>query len=132
VVVEPGDATKASAVFHNAVAASATTKHGAEAWKWARFLTSSGTAATTRIESSWELPPVSDQSVLAGYLKDPVPANRQAVFDSLKAIALPPVIKRQQEMQDAVTEELGNAAAGRKTVEEALTAAAAKVDGLLG
>ncbi|MFI6481692.1 ABC transporter substrate-binding protein [Nonomuraea sp. NPDC050663] len=132
VVVEPGDATKASAVFHNSVAASAGTKHGKEAYAWAKFLASSNVAATTRIESSWELPPVSDQAVLDGYLKDPKPANRQAVFDSLKSIALPPVIKRQQEMQDAVTQELGNAAAGRVTVQEALTAAAAKVDALLG
>ncbi|MBB3727242.1 ABC transporter substrate-binding protein [Nonomuraea dietziae] len=132
VVVEPGDTAKASAVFHNSVAASKTTKHAKEAYAWARFLSSSSVAATTRIESSWELPPVSNQSVLAGYLKDPKPANRQAVFDSLKSIALPPVIKRQQEMQDAVTQELSNAAAGRTSVEEALTAAAAKVDELLG
>ncbi|MCG5218904.1 ABC transporter substrate-binding protein [Streptosporangium sp. KLBMP 9127] len=132
VVAEPGDVTKASAVFHNSVAASPGTKHGKEAYAWAKFLSSSNVAATTRIESSWELPPISDQAVLAGYLKDPKPANRQAVFDSLKSIALPPVIKRQQEMQDAVTQELGNAAAGRVSVEEALTAAASKVDGLLG
>ncbi|MEV1168754.1 sugar ABC transporter substrate-binding protein [Nonomuraea sp. NPDC049784] len=132
VVVEPGDSAKASAVFHNAVAASSTTKHGKEAWAWARFLSASDTAATTRIQSSWELPPVSDQQVLSGYLKDPKPANRQAVFDSLKSIALPPVIKRQQEMQDAVTKELGEAAAGRKSVQDALKAAAAEVDALLG
>jgi multiple sugar transport system substrate-binding protein len=132
VVVEPGDATKASAVFHNSVAASAGTKHSKEAGAWARFLTSSSVAAQTRIASSWELPPVSDQAVLAGYLKDPKPANRQAVFDSLNAIALPPVIARQQEMQDAVTEALANAASGRVTVEEALKTAADKVDGLLG
>ncbi|WP_431897716.1 ABC transporter substrate-binding protein [Nonomuraea sp. bgisy101] len=132
VVVEPGDSAKASAVFHNSVAASTTTRHGKEAYAWAKFLSSSGVAASTRIESSWELPPVSDQGVLAGYLKDPKPANRQAVFDSLKSIALPPVIKRQQEMQDAVTQELANAAAGRASVEEALKTAAAKVDELLG
>ncbi|MEU4228948.1 sugar ABC transporter substrate-binding protein [Nonomuraea sp. NPDC026600] len=131
VVVEPGDAAKASAVFHNAVAASSGTRHGKEAWAWARFLSSSNTAATTRVESSWELPPVADQAVLSGYLKDPKPANRQAVFDSLKSIALPPVIKRQQEMQDAVTKQLTEAAAGRKTVEEALKTAAADVDALL-
>ncbi|MFF4625090.1 ABC transporter substrate-binding protein [Nonomuraea jabiensis] len=132
VVVEPGDSAKASAVFHNAVAASSNTKHGKEAWAWARFLSASDTAATTRIQSSWELPPVSDQQVLSGYLKDPKPANRQAVFDSLESIALPPVIKRQQEMQDAVTKELGEAAAGRKSVQDALKAAAAEVDALLG
>jgi multiple sugar transport system substrate-binding protein len=132
VVVEPGDAAKASAVFHNAVAASSATKHGKEAWAWARFLSASDTAATTRIQSSWELPPVSDQQVLAGYLKDPKPANRQAVFDSLKSIALPPVIKRQQEMQDAVTKQLSEAASGRKSVADALNAAATEVDALLG
>ncbi|MFI7702391.1 ABC transporter substrate-binding protein [Nonomuraea sp. NPDC049480] len=131
VVVEPGDASKASAVFHNAVAISSSTKNGKDAYAWARFLSSSNVAATTRIQSSWELPPVADQQVLAGYLKDPKPANRQAVFDSLKSIALPPVIKRQQEMQDAVTKHLTEAAAGRKPVEDALKAAAADVDALL-
>jgi multiple sugar transport system substrate-binding protein len=131
VVVEPGDATKASAVFHNAVAVSSGTRNGKDAYAWARFLSSSNVAATTRIQSSWELPPVADQQVLAGYLKDPKPANRQAVFDSLKSIALPPVIKRQQEMQDAVTKHLTEAAAGRTSVQAALKAAAADVDALL-
>ncbi|WP_157252597.1 ABC transporter substrate-binding protein [Nonomuraea typhae] len=132
VVVEPGDTAKASAVFHNAVAASATTKNGKAAYAWAKYLSSSDVAAGTRIASSWELPPVSDQQLLSGYLKDPKPANRQAVFDSLKSIALPPVIQRQQEMQDAVTKELTEAAAGRKSVEDALKTAAEKVDALLG
>jgi multiple sugar transport system substrate-binding protein len=132
VVVEPGDAGKASAVFHNAVAVSSGTKAGKEAYAWARFMSSSNVAATTRIQSSWELPPVADQQVLSGYLKDPKPANRQAVFDSLKSIALPPVIKRQQEMQDAVTKHLTEAAAGRTSVEDALKAAASDVDALLG
>ncbi|RJL32598.1 ABC transporter substrate-binding protein [Bailinhaonella thermotolerans] len=131
VVVEPGDRTKASAVFHNAVAASARTGHPKEAWAWARFLTASKVAADVRIRSSWELPPVADRSLLAGYLKEPRPPGRQAVFDSLKSIALPPVIAKQQEMQDAVTEELGNAAAGRKSVKAALDDAARKVAGLL-
>ncbi|WP_336209935.1 ABC transporter substrate-binding protein [Nonomuraea sp. LPB2021202275-12-8] len=132
VVVEPGDKAKASAVFHNAVAVSSTTQQGKQAYAWARFLSSSDTAATTRISSSWELPPVADQQVLSGYLKDPEPANRQAVFDSLESIALPPVIKRQQEMQDAVTKELSEAASGRKSVRDALKAAASEVDALLG
>ncbi|MFC6681651.1 ABC transporter substrate-binding protein [Nonomuraea ferruginea] len=132
VVVEPGDKAKASAVFHNAVAVSAGAKAGKEAYAWARFLSSSDVAARTRIKSSWELPPVSDQQLLSGYLQDPVPANRQAVFDSLESIALPPVIERQQEMQDAVTKELTEAASGRKSVADALKAAAAEVDALLG
>ncbi|MFD2349829.1 hypothetical protein ACFSTC_11330 [Nonomuraea ferruginea] len=54
------------------------------------------------------------------------------MFDSLESIALPPVIERQQEMQDAVTKELTEAASGRKSVADALKAAAAEVDALLG
>jgi multiple sugar transport system substrate-binding protein len=87
---------------------------------------------TTRLDTSWELPPVADQSKLAPYLEQAKPANRQAVFDALDATVLPPVIERQQEMQDAVTKELTEAAAGRKPVAQALTDAQAAVNGLLG
>ena len=44
---------------------------------------------------------------------------------------LPPVIERQQEMQDAVTKELTAAAAGRKDVATALADAQKAVDELL-
>ena len=60
------------------------------------------------------------------------PENREAVVESLDAVVLAPVIERAQEMQDIVTEELGNAAAGRKTVEQALTDAQERVTALLG
>jgi multiple sugar transport system substrate-binding protein len=132
VVVEPGAEQKASAVFQNAAAVSATTENPDAAARWVAHLTGSTVTAETRIASSWELPPVSDEAVLAAYLEQPVPANRQAVFDSLEAIALPPVISRQQEMQDVVTEQLTEAAAGRKSVQQALDDAAAAVAGLTG
>jgi multiple sugar transport system substrate-binding protein len=132
VVVEPGDSQKASAVFQNGAAASSTTKQPAAAWKWLRFLTSSQVTVDTRLETAWELPPVADSAALATYLEKSPPANRQAVVDSLDAIALPPVIASQQEMQDIITEELGNAAAGRKPVQKALDDAVARVNKLLG
>jgi multiple sugar transport system substrate-binding protein len=131
VVVEPGDAQKASAVFQNGAAASATTEHPEAAWKWLRFLTISDVTVDTRLTSAWELPPISDDARLATYLEKSPPENREAVLDALDAIALPPVIARQQEMQDIVTEELSNAAAGRKSVQQALDDAAARVDELL-
>jgi multiple sugar transport system substrate-binding protein len=53
------------------------------------------------------------------------------VFDSLNATVLPPVIERQQEMQDAVTNELTAAAAGRKDVAAALADAEKAVNALL-
>lgn len=131
VVVEPGDTTKASAMFANGVVVNAASKHQAAAQKWLQFLTSSDDTVKTRLASSWELPPVADESKLSSYLTQKAPVNRQAVFDALNATVLPPVIERQQEMQDAVTKELANAAAGRKSVAKALADAQSAVDALL-
>ena len=86
---------------------------------------------SARLATSWELPPVADQAKLSSYLDAGKPANRKAVFDSLEATALPPVIERQQEMQDAVNKELTAAAAGRKDVSAALADAQKAVDALL-
>lgn len=132
VMVEPGDTTKASAMFVNGLAVSSASKNAEAAQKWITFLSSSDTMTQVRLDTSWELPPVADESKLASYVEKPKPANRQAVFDSLEKAVLPPVIERQQEMQDAVTKELGEAAAGRKPVAQALTDAQAAVNGLLG
>jgi multiple sugar transport system substrate-binding protein len=132
IVVEPGNTQKASAMFTNGVAVSATSEHPEAAQQWLEFLTASDTTVDTRLATGWELPPVADDSQLASYLEQTPPANRQAVVDALEATVLPPVIERQQEMQDVVTEELGNAAAGRKSVEQALAHAQEKVNSLLG
>ncbi|HEX6354122.1 sugar ABC transporter substrate-binding protein [Actinophytocola sp.] len=131
VVVEPGDTTKASAMFVNGLAVSSASENAEAAQKWITFLSSSDTTTDVRLDTSWELPPVADDSKLAAYLDQPKPANRESVFDALENPVLPPVIERQQEMQDAVTKELGEAAAGRKPVAQALKDAQAAVNGLL-
>src|SRR5690554_2705262 len=132
IAVEPGKAQNASAMFGNGVVVSARSEHPAEAQKWIEFLTGSDASTELRVAASWELPPVADESLLAPYLDAGAPANRKAVFDSLDSVALPPVIESQQEMQDIVSEELGNAAAGRKSVEDALADAQERVNALLG
>ena len=131
IAVEPGNTTNASAMFTNGVVVSATSKSKEAAQKWVTYLTSSDETVQTRLKSSWELPPVADEARLASYLDQGKPANRQAVFDSLDATVLPPVIERQQEMQDAVSKELTAAAAGRKSVAKALTDAETAVNALL-
>ncbi|MBU4216004.1 MAG: sugar ABC transporter substrate-binding protein, partial [Actinobacteria bacterium] len=130
---EPGDTQKASAMFSNAVGVSATSEHKEAAQKWAEYLTSSSTMTTVRLDAGWELPPISDQAALSSYLTKGTPANRQAVFDSLDAVALAPSIgDNQSQMQDAVTEKLTEAAAGRMTVQQALDQAETAVNALLG
>ena len=101
VVVEPGNTTKASAMFVNGLVVSAASKNAEAAQKWVTFLASSDETTKTRLATSWELPPVADEAKLAPYLDQKKPANRQAVFTALENTVLPPVIERQQEMQDA-------------------------------
>jgi multiple sugar transport system substrate-binding protein len=133
IAVEPGNARQASAVFSNAVGVNATSEHQEAAAKWAEFLTSSEAMVDVRLESGWELPPISDEEKLATYLEKGAPANRQAVFDSLDGIALLPIVAQgQTEMQDIITEELIEAQAGRKTVEEALASAEERINAVIG
>lgn len=133
IAVEPGGTKHASALFSNAVGVSSATKNKEAATKFAEFLTSSKTMVDTRLEAGWELPPIADEAALSKYLDVTPPANRQAVFDSLDEVALAPSIgDGQTEMQDIITEELTEAAAGRKTVEEALADAEKRTAPLLG
>lgn len=131
IVVEPGDTTKASAMFTNGAVVNAKSANTDAATRWVAYLTSSKTMSDIRLASSWELPPVSDDGIFASYLDKGKPANRRAVLDSLNKTVLPPVIESQQEMEDALTQELTAAAAGRKTVKEALSDAAASIDALI-
>ncbi len=133
IAVEPGNTAQASAVFSNAIGVAASSKHLAAATKWAEYLTSSQVMIDTRLDAGWELPPISDETKLAAYLDKGAPANRQAVFDSLDGIALPPVVAvGQVEMQDILGEELIEAQAGRKTVEEALSSAEKRINAVIG
>jgi multiple sugar transport system substrate-binding protein len=129
IAVEPGNTTQASAVFSNALGVSANSKHQEAAAKWAEFLSSSDTTVDVRLDAGWELPPIADDAKLSTYLEKGAPANRQAVFDSLDGIALPPVVATgQTEMQDIMTEELVEAQSGRKSVEDALASAEERIN----
>lgn len=133
IAVEPGNTQQASALFSNAVAVSAGSEHQEAAAKFAEFLTSSDVMVETRLDAGWELPATSDEAALESYLTLGNPENRQAVFDSLEQVALPPVVAEgQQEMQDIMTEELVEAQAGRKTVQEALDSAEERINAAIG
>ena len=53
------------------------------------------------------------------------------MFDSLKNVVNPPVVAKQQQLQDAVNSELTAAAAGRASVDTALSNAASAVNKLV-
>lgn len=131
IVVEPGGVADASAVFMNGAVVSESTDHTAEAAAWVAFLAGSEITVDTRLASSWELPAVDDEAAFASYLEITPPANRQAVFDALDNVALPPVIERQQEMQDIVTQALERIVSDGADPQEALDAAVDEVNSLL-
>jgi multiple sugar transport system substrate-binding protein len=130
VAVEPGNTRKAHHFFANAVVASAKSKHPKQAWLWLRFFTSASQAVKQRVAASWELPAVTNKSLFASYLKERPPANRAAVFKALNNIVVPPVIKQEAQLQDAVTSSLEKAVQG-ESAQKALNEAAARVNALL-
>jgi multiple sugar transport system substrate-binding protein len=131
VQLEPGNVQKAHHFFANAVVASANTAHPDEAFQWLSFLTGSPDAVKTRLDASWELPAVADQSQFQSYLTQTPPDNREAVFQALDNIVVPPVIEQESQLQDIVTNALASAQSGQASVQDALNSAADQVNALL-
>lgn len=133
IAVEPGNTRQASAMFSNGLAVSARSEHVAEAAAFAEFLAGSELTAQIRLDAGWELPPTSDPAVLASYLDRGAPANRQAVFDSLESVALPPALGEDAaEIQDLVNSTLAEVAAGRTTAADAASALVEQINAILG
>lgn len=131
VQIEPAINQNAHHFFANGVAVSATTAHPEAAALWSEFLTASETAATVRVESGWELPALDQPEYFEAYLELTPPANRAAVFQALESPVTPPVIERQNEMQDAVNALITRVLDGELTAQEALDEAKAALDELI-
>ena len=129
--VEPGIKQQATHFFANALSVFAASKHPQEAWEWVRFFTSSPEMAKIRIRSGWELPALSNPAYVEDYLKQAPPANRAAVFESLKYAIVPPVIARQNEMQDAVGKLIDQVKLGQLTAKQALDKAKLQIEELM-
>ena len=129
--VEPGLKQQATHFFANAVSVFAATRHPQEAWEWVKFFTSSPEMAQIRVDSGWELPALSNPAYVEDYLKLSPPANRTAVFQSLEHAIVPPVIERQNEMQDIVNQLLDQVKLGQLTPQEALDQAKVQIEELM-
>lgn len=131
VEIEPAINQHAHHFFANGVAVSSDTDHPQEAALWSEFLTASEVAATVRVESSWELPALDQPEYFESYLSQTPPENREAVFMALESPVTPPVIERQNEMQDTVNALITQAVDGEITVQEALDQAKEALDDLI-
>ncbi len=131
VQIEPAINQHAHHFFANGVAVSATTNNREAAASWAEFLTASEVAATVRVESAWELPALDAPEYFEAYLEQSPPANRAAVFQALESPVTPPVIERQNEMQDTVNNLISRVLDGELTAQEALDQAKEAIDQLI-
>lgn len=120
ICVEPGETKKATHFFSNAYVVNKDSKNKEAAMTWVNWIASSPEAAKIRIDAGWDLPAITDQTVLNDYLKQTPPDNRQAVFDSLDYLVTPPVIEDYSLMSDIITMKLGEAASGKISAKDAL------------
>lgn len=131
VIVEPGDVTKASAVFLDGVAINAHTQHKQAALAWLKYFSASTESVLTRVKSNWELAPVAKTSLENSYLKATPPQNRKAVFQALAKTSYAPVIPDENQMETIVNNALTAAADGSGSVQSELQQAQTQVDALL-
>ena len=104
IVVEPGYATKSTFFFANVNCVSPSSEKKEAAAKFADAMGSDPDIVQLRLDASWELPTIADQSKLTQYLEITPPANRAAVFDSMDYAAAPPALKE----SGAATEIINN------------------------
>ena len=104
IVVEPGYATKSTFFFANVNCVSPSSEKKEAAAAFADAMGSDPDIVQLRLDASWELPTIADQSKLTQYLEITPPANRAAVFDSMDYAAAPPALKE----SGAATEIINN------------------------
>ena len=128
IAVEPGSIQKATHFFSNCVVMNPDTEHPEEVATWLAWLASSTASADIRLEAGWDLPALKDLDALSAYLEVTPPDNREAVFESLDYLVMPPVIEDYALMSDIITQKLAAAAEGTITVQEALDQAQAECE----
>lgn len=120
IVVEPGITQKATHFFSDSVVVSKSSKNEAASAKFAAYIASSPVVAERRLEANWDLPVVLTDEVVAKYLSITPPNNKQAVFDSLEYLVMPPSLEKFGAIADDLMKYVDQAIAGNMTAKEAL------------
>lgn len=131
VALEAGNTQKAHHFFANGLAVSADTDKQEAAYKFARFMSASDQVAELRVENSWELPAVTDEEILQPYLEQTPPENREAVFNALDTLVLPPVVENWSQINDVTNQEFEKALNGSKSTEDVLKTLQSEYENIL-
>lgn len=120
VALEAGNTQKAHHFFANGLAVSADTDKKEAAYKFAAFMSASEQVAKLRVENSWELPAITDKEILKPYLEQTPPENREAVFEALDSLVMPPAISDWSKISDVTNQEFEKALTNGKSTEDVL------------
>lgn len=123
IVVEPGIKQNATHFFSDSVVVSKSSKNEDAAAKFAAYIASSPVVAQKRLDANWDLPVVLTDDVVKQYLSITPPNNKQAVFDSLEYLVMPPSLEKFNAIADDLMKHINEAIAGNMTAKEALDAA---------
>ena len=120
IVVEPGYATKSTFFFANVNCVSPSSEKKEAAAKFADAMGSDPDIVQLRLDASWALPTIADQSKLTQYLEITPPANRAAVFDSMDYAAAPPALKESGAASEIINNVLSTLEMNDISAQEAL------------
>jgi len=103
IAVEPGNVTHAAHFFANVACINKDSKNKEAAFKFINYMASNEAVVKMRLDAQWELPTIADEALMAQYLEQTPPENREAVMKSLDYAAAPPTLLKYSEVVDVMT-----------------------------
>ena len=120
ITVEPGFKDKSTFFFANVNCVSTESDKQEAAARFVDAMGSDPDIVQLRLDASWELPTIADQTKLTQYLAVTPPDNREAVFDSMDYAVAPPALLEQGAVSEIIGNVLGTLETNDMTAQEAL------------
>ena len=120
ITVEPGFKDKSTFFFANVNCVSTESDKQEAAARFVDAMGSDPDIVQLRLDASWELPTIADQTKLTQYLDVTPPDNRPAVFDSMDYAVAPPALLEQGAVSEIIGNVLGTLETNDMTAQEAL------------
>lgn len=120
ITVEPGFKDKSTFFFANVNCVSTESDKQEAAARFVDAMGSDPDIVQLRLDASWELPTIADQTRLTQYLEVTPPDNREAVFDSMDYAVAPPALLEQGAASEIIGNVLGTLETNDMTAQEAL------------
>lgn len=128
IAVEPGMGDKATFFFANVNCVSPSSEKQELAAKFIDAMGSDPDIVQLRLDASWELPTIADQTKLGQYLNITPPANRAAVFTSMDYAVAPPALIEAGAASEIINNVLSTLATSDMSAQEALDGIQAQLE----